>query len=100
MRWSEGREFPCLAKEARHGAPIKVFYSWYPDNLFLGARLGRDEAGDAVVDDELAIVLAGMLDEGVGRVIDAVLLVLEGIDDHVGHSLIAFCFDGGRAVGG
>ncbi len=44
-------------------------------------------------------MFAGVLDEAVGEVGDADLLVGEGIDDEIGHSFIAFGFDGGGAVG-
>jgi hypothetical protein len=40
-----------------------------------------------------------MLDEAVGEIGDADLLVGEGVDDEVGHSFIAFGFNGGGAVG-
>ena len=36
--------------------------------LFLRSRLWGDEAGDAIVDDKLAVVFARMLDETVGHV--------------------------------
>lgn len=36
--------------------------------LFFRSRLWGDEAGNAVVDDKLAVVFAGMLDETVGHV--------------------------------
>jgi hypothetical protein len=36
--------------------------------LFFRSRLRGHEAGDAIVDDKLAVVFAGMLDETVGHV--------------------------------
>ena len=69
------------------------------NGLFFGARLWGNESGDAVVDDELAVVFAGMFDETVGHVEDAHFLVGEGIHYQVGHSFIAFGLNGGGAVG-
>ena len=65
----------------------------------MGRDSGGTRSGEAVVDDELAVVFAGMLDEAVGQVVNARLLVGEGIDEQVGHSFIAFGLDGGGAVG-
>jgi hypothetical protein len=39
-----------------------------PAKLFFRSRLWGDEAGKAIVDDKLAVVFAGMLDETIGHV--------------------------------
>src|SRR5580693_9509634 len=67
--------------------------------LLFRARLWGDQAGHAVVADKLAVVFAAVFDKAVGHVENADLLVGEGIDHQVVHSLIAFGFDGGAAVG-
>src|SRR5271163_2351206 len=67
--------------------------------LLLWPRLWGDESRQTVIDDELAVVFARVFDEAIGEIGDADLLVGEGVDDEVGHSFIAFGFDGGGAVG-
>jgi len=39
-------------------------------HLLLGPRFGRHQAVDPVIDDKLAIVFSGMLDQSVGQVIE------------------------------
>src|SRR5579864_7682510 len=67
--------------------------------LLFRARFRRNQAGYAVIDDQLPIVLAAVLDEFVGIIEDPNLLVSEGIDDGIGESLVAFGLDGGGSVG-
>ena len=67
--------------------------------LFLGTRLRRDQACEAVVNDQLAIVLATVLDESVGVIEDPNFLVAERLLDCAGQAFLAFRLDGCGAVG-
>ena len=67
--------------------------------LLLRPRFRRHQSGDAVVNDQLAVVFAGMLEQAPSHIGDAHLLIREWIDDQIVHSLVALLLDRGRSVG-
>src|SRR5271154_11019 len=48
--------------------------------LLLGPRFRRHQAGDSVIDHELSVVFAGMLDQSPSHVGNSHLLICEGIN--------------------
>src|SRR5271168_5391107 len=94
----------CLSsKECRAWAAESKERVWRPaatapDWALFFAGFGGNQAVDAVIDDELAVVFAGMLDEAVGEVGDVQLLFGVGLGEDFAHALVAFGFDDGGAV--
>src|SRR5205085_4298244 len=68
-------------------------------NLLLWTGFWGDQSGHAVIADELAIVFATMLNEAIGHVANPELLMREGVNDEIGHTLVAFGLDRGGAIG-
>src|SRR5277367_116022 len=69
-----------------------------PDWALFFAGFGGNQAVDAVIDDELAVVFAGVFDEAVGEVGDVHLLFGVRLGEDFAHALVAFGFDDGGAV--
>src|ERR1051325_8246200 len=68
-------------------------------HLLLRTRLWWNQSCQAVIHDQLAVMLAAVLDEAVGVVDDPDFLMRKGIIDRAGKSLLAFGLDGGGAIG-
>src|SRR5271170_3721767 len=94
----------CLSsKECRTWAAKSKERVWSPaattaDWALFFAGFGGHQAVDAVIDDELAVVFAGVFDEAVGEVGDVHLLFGVGLGEDFTHALVAFRFDDGGAV--
>lgn len=69
-----------------------------PARSLFRARLRRHEARHAVVDDELPVMLAGVLDQAPGEIRKSDLLVGERINVQLAHSAVALALDERRAV--
>src|SRR5580700_471557 len=54
--------------------------------LLLGAGFGRNQAGDAVIDRQLSVMLAHVLDEAVGVIDHSHLLFDEGVVEQTVHA--------------
>src|SRR4029077_18728448 len=67
--------------------------------LLLRARFRRHQPGDAVIHDELPVVLSRVLKEAPRHIGNPCLLIREWVDDEIVHPRITLQFDCRRAVG-
>src|SRR5579863_454743 len=66
---------------------------WTTRGLLFRPRLGRNQPRYTVIDDQLPVMLAGVLNKSPGKIAEPGLLLAERIHQQIAQSAVAFALD-------